>query len=259
MSQSVPLLHVDALSKRFGGLLAVNGYQVSLNKQEILGLMGPNGAGKTTVLNLLSGLDVPSEGRVEFLGQRLNGLAPYRVSRLGLARTFQNLRLFGQMNVLENVMAAVATQGSYSLLDAVLASSKFRKGNQRLQETALTLLARVGLQDDAALEAAKLPYGKQRRLEIARALATNPQLLLLDEPAAGMVQEEQQDLSRLLKTLRDEGLTLLVIDHNIAFLTGLCDRIQVLHLGALLAEGSPQAVVENPRVIEAYLGAEVDV
>ncbi|MCA9836502.1 MAG: ABC transporter ATP-binding protein [Trueperaceae bacterium] len=250
------ILEVDSLSKRFGGLLAVSGYHVKLAKAEILGLMGPNGAGKTTVLNLLSGLDQPSSGKIQFLGQAIEGLASHVVTRLGLARTFQNLRLFPEMTVLENVMAASLIKGPYSILDAFLQTRKFHRGNRALEKKAVALLDPLGLASDLEQPAGKLPYGKQRRLEIARALATEPKLLLLDEPAAGMVQEEQQDLALLLKQLREEGLSLLVIDHNIAFLTSLCDRIQVMHHGELVAEGLPQEVVKNPVVIEAYLGEE---
>lgn len=251
------MLQANSLSKAFGGLLAVNTYSLAIQPKEIVGLMGPNGAGKTTVLNLLSALDKPSKGTIQFLGRDIVGHLPHQVSGLGLARTFQNLRLFKEMSVLENVMAAALSQHSYGLFDALFSTPHFRKGHQELQEKARALLSKVGLQDDASMEAGKLPYGKQRRLEIARALATRPKLLLLDEPAAGMVQEEQQDLSRLLKSLRDEGLTLFVIDHNIAFLTGLCERIQVMRHGELIAEGTPQDVVKDKQVIEAYLGEEV--
>lgn len=237
--------------------MAVKGYKVSVAKQEILGLMGPNGAGKTTVLNMLSGLETPSKGSVAFDGKRLTGLVSHQVARLGLARTFQNLRLFKEMSVIENVMAASLIDGPYSLLEVLLPLPKFAKGNQALRGRAKSLLSYVGLESEAEREASQLPYGKQRRLEIARALATNPKLLLLDEPAAGMVQEEQKDLAALLKKLRDEGLTLFVIDHNISFLTGLCERIQVMHHGELVAEGKPSEVVKNKTVIEAYLGEEV--
>jgi branched-chain amino acid transport system ATP-binding protein len=251
------LLTADSISKAFGGLVAVSGYKVSLNKQEILGLMGPNGAGKTTVLNILSGLETPTSGSVQFSGTGLAGLVSHQVARLGLARTFQNLRLFKEMTVVENVMAGALTHSPYTILDVFFPSPRLARGNTALREKARSLLAQVGLSNDAEMEAGKLPYGKQRRLEIARALATNPKLLLLDEPAAGMVQEEQRDLAGLLKKLRDEGLTLFVIDHNISFLTGLCERIQVMHHGELVAEGKPSEVVKNKTVIEAYLGEEV--
>ncbi len=251
------LLTPDPLYKTFGGLMAVKGYKVSVAKQEILGLMGPNGAGKTTVLNMLSGLETPSKGSVVFDGKRLTGLVSHQVARLGLARTFQNLRLFKEMSVIENVMAASLIDGTYSLLEVLLPLPKFANGNRVLRDKARSLLAYVGLENDAEREASQLPYGKQRRLEVARALATKPKLLLLDEPAAGMVQEEQKELAVLLRKLRDEGLTLFVIDHNIAFLTGLCERIQVMHHGELVAEGKPSEVVKNKLVIEAYLGEEV--
>jgi branched-chain amino acid transport system ATP-binding protein len=250
-------MQATSLSKAFGGLLAVNGYNLKIQSREIIGLMGPNGAGKTTVLNLLSALDKPSKGQIEFSGQDLSKLSSHQVSHLGVARTFQNLRLFKEMSVLENVMAAAFTRLRSSLLDTFLFTPRFRSQEQNVQDQAQKLLHKVSLQDDALMLAGKLPYGKQRRLEIARALATAPKLLLLDEPAAGMVQEEQQDLSKLLKSLCEEGLTLFVIDHNIAFLTGLCERIQVMRHGELIAEGQPQDVLKDQQVIEAYLGEEV--
>ncbi len=251
------LMQARSLSKAFGGLLAVNGYNLNILPGEIVGLMGPNGAGKTTVLNLLSALDKPSKGQIEFLGQDVTGLSSHQVSHLGMARTFQNLRLFKDMSVLENVMAAAFTRLPSSLLDTLLLTPRFRRTQHSLHAQAFKLLHKVGLEDNATMLAGKLPYGKQRRLEIARALATQPKVLLLDEPAAGMVQEEQQDLSKLLKSLREEGLTLFVIDHNITFLTGLCERIQVMRHGELIAEGRPQDVVKDKQVIEAYLGEEV--
>jgi branched-chain amino acid transport system ATP-binding protein len=237
--------------------MAVKGYKVSVVKQDILGLMGPNGAGKTTVLNMLSGLETPSKGLVQFDGKRLTGLVSHQVARLGLARTFQNLRLFKEMSVLENVMTGLLIKGNYSILDVLFPSPRLTKGNEVMKDHARSLLAKVGLEADITLQASQLPYGKQRRLEIARALATNPKLLLLDEPAAGMVQEEQRDLAVLLRSLRDEGLTIFLIDHNISFLTGLCERIQVMHHGELVAEGKPSEVVKNKLVVEAYLGEEV--
>jgi branched-chain amino acid transport system ATP-binding protein len=251
------LLTPEPLYKTFGGLMAVKGYKVSVAKQEILGLMGPNGAGKTTVLNILSGLETPSKGSVQFDGKRLTGLVSHQVARLGLARTFQNLRLFKELSVLDNVMTGLLMRGAYSIFGVLFPSPRLARGNEAMKKHAMSLLAKVGLEPDAHREASQLPYGKQRRLEIARALATNPKLLLLDEPAAGMVQEEQKDLAALLKQLRDEGLTLFVIDHNISFLTGLCERIQVMHHGELVAEGKPNEVVKNKTVIEAYLGEEV--
>ncbi len=252
-----PILTVTALQKVFGGLVAVDDYELQLAPGEIVGLIGPNGAGKTTVINMLSGLESPSRGSMLFEGRELRRYPAQAIARAGLARTFQNLRLFGEYSARDNVVAALLVRPHYTVLDAVLGTPTFRRGERKLREEAGALLARVGLDDDAETLASALPYGKQRRLEIARALALGPKVLLLDEPAAGMVDEEQRDLAALLRNLRDEGLTLLVVDHNIRFLMSLVDRVQVMHHGKLIAEGSPEAVVGHPEVIEAYLGQEV--
>lgn len=251
------LLAVEALSKAFGGLLAVNGYSLRLDAGEIVGLIGPNGAGKTTVINIISGLETPTRGQVVFNKRELRNHSPQYIARCGLARTFQNLRLFNDYSVRDNVVTALLTRRSYTLLDTIFNTKRFRSSQYQLRQEAEALLTKVNLLAEADLMAAELPYGKQRRLEIARALALNPRLLLLDEPAAGMVDQEQQELATLLKTLREEGLTLLIVDHNIRFLLSIVDRVQVMHHGELIAEGEPKIVMNDPTVIEAYLGEEV--
>ncbi|MDQ3397074.1 MAG: ABC transporter ATP-binding protein [Deinococcota bacterium] len=257
MSQE-SILSVEALQKVFGGLVAVTNYSVQLAPREIVGLIGPNGAGKTTIINMLTGLEEPSRGRITFAGQRIQRRSAQQIARLGLGRTFQNLRLFGEFSARDNVASGLLVRHYYSTFDMLVRSPRFLKGERRLREQAEQLLAKVGLLDDADVQASSLPYGKQRRLEIARALALQPSLLLLDEPAAGMVDEEQQDLAQLLRELRSEGLTLLVIDHNIRFLLSVVDRVQVMNHGQLIAEGEPDKVVADPAVIEAYLGQEVE-
>jgi branched-chain amino acid transport system ATP-binding protein len=252
------ILSVEALQKVFGGLVAVKDYNLRLFPGEVVGLIGPNGAGKTTVINMLTGLEEPTRGRITFAGQAIQRRPSQHIARLGLARTFQNLRLFNEFNARDNVASGLLARPYYSVLDMVVRSPRFLKGERRLRDEAEALLAKVGLSADADVRASALPYGKQRRLEIARALALQPSLLLLDEPAAGMVDEEQQDLALLLSTLRDEGLTVLVIDHNIRFLLSVVDRVQVMNYGQLIAEGEPDKVVADPAVIEAYLGQEVE-
>lgn len=257
MSQE-SILSVEALQKVFGGLVAVTDYSVQLAPREIVGLIGPNGAGKTTIINMLTGLEEPTRGRITFAGQRIQRRSAQQIARLGLGRTFQNLRLFGEFSARDNVTSGLLVRYYYSTFDMLVRSPRFLKGERRLREQADQLLAKVGLLADAEVQASSLPYGKQRRLEIARALALQPSLLLLDEPAAGMVDEEQQDLAQLLRELRSEGLTLLVIDHNIRFLLSVVDRVQVMNHGQLIAEGDPDKVVADPAVIEAYLGQEIE-
>lgn len=257
MSQE-SILSVEALQKVFGGLVAVTDYSVQLAPREIVGLIGPNGAGKTTIINMLTGLEEPTRGRITFAGQRIQRRSAQQIARLGLGRTFQNLRLFGEFSARDNVASGLLVRYYYSTFDMLVRSPRFLKGERRLREQAEQLLDKVGLLADADVQASSLPYGKQRRLEIARALALQPSLLLLDEPAAGMVDEEQQDLAQLLRELRSEGLTLLVIDHNIRFLLSVVDRVQVMNHGQLIAEGEPDKVVADPAVIEAYLGQEVE-
>ncbi len=249
------LLEVDNLSKSFAGVHALEGYSLRLAPLAIHGVIGPNGAGKTTLFNLLTGFLRPSAGRMRLEGRDITGLPAYRVARLGLARTFQNIRLFGALTVLENVRTALQSQAPAPLLGTLLSSPAFRRREQALTEQADALLARLGLASRRDQLARNLPYGDQRKLEIARAVALRPKVLLLDEPNAGMNPAETTELLGLIRALRDDlRITIVMVAHDIPLVMNLCERIQVLNYGRLIAEGDPHAVRTNPEVIAAYLG-----
>jgi branched-chain amino acid transport system ATP-binding protein len=252
----VTLLAVESLSKHFGGIEAVDRVTFQVEAGEILALIGPNGAGKTTCFNLVNGLLSPTSGNIFLEGQDLERLAPFHRARLGLARTFQNIQLFGGMSVRENVLAGGHLGQQVGAFAALLPLPGVRRAERKVREQAEEWLAFVGLTDKADWPADSLAYGEQRRLEIARALAQKPKLLLLDEPAAGLNPRETEDLMALLATLRDIGITLFIIEHDMNLVMGLSHRIVVLDQGQVIATGIPKEIRANPRVIEAYLGRE---
>jgi branched-chain amino acid transport system ATP-binding protein len=254
-AQAIPLLEAHGLSKSFRGLHALVDYQLRLPPLTIHGVIGPNGAGKTTLFHLLSGFLRPTSGKIVFEGRDITGSAAFKVSRLGMGRTFQNIRLFGELSVLDNVKVALQRQSGHSMVATLLSSPSFRRSERELDDRAMELLELFGLAGQRDRSARNLAYGDQRRLEIARAVGIQPKLLLLDEPNAGMNPIETQELLGLIRRLRDElGITIVLVAHDIPLVMNLCDRIQVLNYGRLIAEGDPAAVRTNRDVIAAYLG-----
>jgi len=249
------LLRVDNVTKSFGGLTAVKSLTMNVNRGALYGLIGPNGAGKTTVFNLLTGVYQPTHGRIQLGTVRVDGRQPYDIARLGIGRTFQNIRLFADMSVLENVMAARHLRSRQWIFDAVVGTPRHHAEERLARERAFELLKIFKLENLADEHATSLPYGSQRRLEIARALATEPKVLLLDEPAAGMNPQESSDLMDLIRWIRDEfKLTVVLVEHNMKVVMGICEIVQVIDHGEAIAVGTPAEIQTNTEVIEAYLG-----
>ena len=252
------LLKVNNASMIFGGLRAVSNLTMQIDEGELIGLIGPNGAGKTTAFNMLTGVYEPSEGVITFDGQKINGKKPYQVTQMGIARTFQNLRRFSELSVLDNVKIAFNSQVRYGLLEAVGRFGRYFKEEETIEEKALALLKIFHLEKFRDEMARNLPYGEQRRLEIARALATAPRLLLLDEPAAGMNPQETKELMEMIRWIKKEfDLSILLIEHDMQLVMNVCQRIYVLEYGICIANGTPDEIKHNKRVIKAYLGEEV--
>ena len=249
------LLDVKNLSISFGGLRAVDGFEMQIEKGELYGLIGPNGAGKTTVFNMLTGVYKPTDGSIFLDGENITGKKTIDINKHGIARTFQNIRLFHQQSVIDNVKIGLHNEHTYSTLSGILRLPSYRKTEKIMNEKAMELLEVFDLQDEADILASNLPYGKQRKLEIARALATDPKLLLLDEPAAGMNPNETKELMETIRFVRDKfDMTVLLIEHDMKLVSGICEELTVLNFGQVLAQGKTSDVLNNPEVIKAYLG-----
>ena len=249
------MLEVTSLGISFGGLRAVDELSMKIEEGGLVGLIGPNGAGKTTVFNMLTGVYRPTDGGIRLDGQNLIGKKPHDICKMGVARTFQNIRLFSKLTVLDNVKTGLHNEITYSLVESLFHVGSYRKKERAMNERAMELLGVFGLESVADYQAANLPYGKQRKLEIARALATNPKLLLLDEPAAGMNPNETAELMETIEVVRKRfGVTVLLIEHDMKLVSGICEYLYVLNFGRLLAEGTPGEELKNPEVVTAYLG-----
>ncbi len=259
MSDVNTVLTIDNVKMQFGGLTAVKDFNLNLNKGEIVALIGPNGAGKTTAFNIITGVYTPTAGKIYFNTKDITGMRPDLIAKTGIARTFQNIRLFKDLSVLDNVLIANHLHLKSNFMEAILRLPRYKREEKQMMEHSLNLLKKVGLFDLKDEKAHSLPYGKQRRLEIARAMATSPEVLLLDEPAAGMNPKETEDLTNFIKEIRDEfKLTIFMIEHHMQVVMGISDRIYVLDYGITIAEGCPYDIQNNERVIQAYLGVNED-
>ena len=252
---STPLLKAEGLGIQFGGLKAVDEFNFEIDKNQLFGLIGPNGAGKTTVFNLLTGVYQPTSGRILFEGHPIKKANTIKITKAGIARTFQNIRLFKEMSVIDNVKVGLHYSHPYTVFDALFHTPKYKKAEAAMQEEALSLLRVFHLEEFAESKAKNLPYGKQRKLEIARALATKPKLLLLDEPAAGMNPNETEELMDTIRFVRDNfDMTILLIEHDMKLVSGICEELTVLNFGQVLAQGETSKVLKDPAVVTAYLG-----
>ncbi len=252
-----PLLKATNVVEMFGGLKAVSDFNMYINHGELIGLIGPNGAGKTTAFNLFTGVYQPTSGHIELEGESIVGLAPYQITQRGVARTFQNIRLFSELTVLDNVKIACHQHVKYGLSEAIFRVGRYFSEEEEVTRESMRFLKIFKLDDKADETAKNLPYGAQRRLEIARALAAKPKLLLLDEPAAGMNPQETQELMDMIRWIRDQfSLTILLIEHDMSLVMGICERIYVLEYGQIIAKGTPEEIQKNPEVIRAYLGGD---
>ena len=250
------LLEVKELGISFGGLRAVDNFNITIEDGQLYGLIGPNGAGKTTIFNLLTGVYKPTDGTFKFDGEEMSGKTPIQINKKGIARTFQNIRLFGQMSVIDNVKVGLQNQFKFSAAESILRLPAHRKGEKEMTEKAMEILKIFDLDNEANYLSSNLPYGKQRKLEIARALATNPKLLLLDEPAAGMNPNETAELMNTIALIRDKfKISILLIEHDMSLVMGICEKIVVLEYGRVICDDIPENVKNNPKVIAAYLGS----